>query len=796
MQTSLLDLNKTVDHEKPVVLHAELSFKPFITFLQQKIAEETTSKSVIYQLALDTFAAYPTLADPIAGETDLGRYAPLLEQIYTILTPVTAAEKDYLWALCLPVKPVVFYGTDAFYRLICEECNGVMGLKSGMIIQSDSDHQKKQKALHFYSMIMEKLYGIPFGHNEMVYKTVDEHTGLLRYYRLDFDDRFITVTPRGTLPELSIESFQSQMEDDTSGEVPVELLSKLLPLDQFNFEGFSVIALTDVTAEHAVNTLKEIAIEHTRNAGAAHFATIELALKSIVGNPEIRFGLQPLLRVNNQLVFSSDTGFKSILLDLARKYGFGPDKYQGFVEDYIKSPRLLFIRSITSLHKELSPPLKILAQNGVVSFIIAPLYYQGRLAGVLEAFSGQENSINEKMLSQLKSATLVLSQLLQQAIDDLQADVTRVITDKFTPLQPAVQWKFNEAAWQYLREEQRQKNPELPAIVFEDVYPLYGAVDIRNSTDERNKALQTDLEVHVQILNDTMRLLQKYKDNAWILNEEVARTCKEWMYKIERKMSPYQAMKAEDYLHREIPVLFNQIAQQNPAAMPVVKAYMQAIDEHEGITYQQRRELETSMQLINRTVGDTLDHFNAELQETYPCYFEKFRTDGVEYDIYAGQSIAPHAHFDNGSLKKIRHRQLEVMALITQQTKALLPQMPKALQTTQLIFVHGSKIDISFRTDEKRFDVQGSYNIRYQMAKKRIDKAYIKDSSQRLTQPGMIAIVYSGHSEIEDYLESISQLQQAGILHPETEKVELEELQGLTGLKALRVRVLDSVVLQ
>jgi hypothetical protein len=371
-----------------------------------------------------------------------------------------------------------------------------------------------------------------------------------------------------------------------------------------------------------------------------------------------------------------------------------------------------------------------------------------------------------------------------------------VITNKFTPLQPAVQWKFNEAAWQYLRKEQREKSPQLPAIVFEDVYPLYGAVDIRNSTDERNKALQTDLEVHVQLLNDTMKLLQKYKDNACIINEEVASTFKEWMHKIEQKMSPYQAMKAEDYLHREIPVLLNQIAQQNPAATPVVKAYMQAIDEQEGITYQQRRELETSMQLINRTVGETLDHFNDELQETYPCYFEKFRTDGVEYDIYAGQSIAPHSNFNSEGLKKIRHRQLEVMALLAQQTKALLPQMPKALETTQLIFVHGSKIDISFRTDEKRFDVQGSYNIRYQMAKKRIDKAHIKDTSQRLTQPGMIAIVYSGHSEIEDYLESISRLQQAGILHPETEKVELEELQGLTGLKALRVRVLDSVVLQ
>lgn len=795
MQTSIIDLNIAVEHKKLDVLHVALSFQPFIRFLEQKIKEEKTHKAVIYQLALDTFAAYPELKDAVS-ETDVYKYEPLLEQIYTILTPALASENDYLWALCSPMKPIIFYGTDAFYKLTCDTCNGKATLKPSMIIESADEEHIQKDLLHLYSIILEKLYGIPMSRNDMVYRTVDEHTGLLRYYQLEFDDRFIEVKANAPLPELSFETLQGQLStSDFSDKIPLQALSKVLPLNMFSFEGFSVIALTDVTAEHSVDVLKDIAIEHHRHTGAESFATIELTLKSIVGDPDIRFGLQPLLRINNKLVFDRGSGFKSILLDLAHKYGVTEEMYQQFVEDYIKSPRLLFIRTITPLHKGLSPALKMLADNDIVSFLIAPLYYQGKLAGVLEAFSGKENCINEKMMSQLKSAAVILAQLVQQSVDDLQGNIARVITDKFTPLQPSVQWKFNEAAWEYLIKEQREKNPPLPPIVFEDVYPLYGAVDIRNSTEERNKALQTDLEVHVQILRDTMMALQPYKEKISI-DEEVVKTCKEWVQKIEKKMSPYQAMKAEDFLHREIPNILKQVVAQHEEVMPIVSYYLQAIDENEGITFQQRRELEESMQLINRTVGRILDQFNEELQQQYPCYFEKFRTDGVEYDIYAGQSIAPLVSFHEDYLKKIRRRQLEVMALLTQQTKALLPQMTKTLQTTQLIFVHGSKIDISFRADEKRFDVQGSYNIRYQMAKKRIDKAYIKNTSQRLTQPGMIAIVYSGHSEIEDYLEGISQLQQAGILHPETEKVELEELQGLTGLKALRVKVLDGVVLQ
>jgi hypothetical protein len=44
------------------------------------------------------------------------------------------------------------------------------------------------------------------------------------------------------------------------------------------------------------------------------------------------------------------------------------------------------------------------------------------------------------------------------------------------------------------------------------------------------------------------------------------------------------------------------------------------------------------------------------------------------------------------------------------------------LQTTQLILIHSQPISISFRKDERKFDVEGSYNIRYEVIKKRLIK--------------------------------------------------------------------------
>ena len=129
------------------------------------------------------------------------------------------------------------------------------------------------------------------------------------------------------------------------------------------------------------------------------------------------------------------------------------------------------------------------------------------------------------------------------------------------------------------------------------------------------------------------------------------------------------------------------------------------------------------------------------------------------------------------------------MAGIARMTHKLQHDLEVPLQTTQLILIHSNPIDISFRLDERRFDVEGAYNIRYEIIKKRIDKVHIRETGERLTQPGKIALVYNYAREAEEYRKYIHFLQNKNILLPEIEMLELEELQGISGLKAMRVTV-------
>ena len=161
----------------------------------------------------------------------------------------------------------------------------------------------------------------------------------------------------------------------------------------------------------------------------------------------------------------------------------------------------------------------------------------------------------------------------------------------------------------------------------------------------------------------------------------------------------------------------------------------------------------------------------------------------MEHSIYIGSSMVESGNYNPMYLKNLRLWQLMVMCEVVRRTEEIKGSLPVTLETTHLILVQDSPLTIFFSPDERRFEVAGAYDIRHEIIKKRIDKAVIKSKSERLTQPGKIAIVYSQKQESAEYLEYIDYLQATGYLKAETEDLELEDLQGAQGLKALRVTV-------
>jgi hypothetical protein len=220
-----------------------------------------------------------------------------------------------------------------------------------------------------------------------------------------------------------------------------------------------------------------------------------------------------------------------------------------------------------------------------------------------------------------------------------------------------------------------------------------------------------------------------------------------------------------------------------------IRDYWAALEPRLGTIYRRRKDFEESVTLINETLSAYLDAEEEKAQAMFPHYFEKHKSDGVEFGIYIGSSLVENGAFDMLYLYNLRLWQLMVMCGMARQAELLKDRLKVPLEVAHLILVQQTPLAIRFRLDEKRFDIDGAYNMRYEIVKKRIDKARIRGTHERLTQPGSIAIVYSQSKEAVEYREYIGYLQTSGYLTAAIEDVELEDLEGAQGLRALRVTV-------
>ena len=194
--------------------------------------------------------------------------------------------------------------------------------------------------------------------------------------------------------------------------------------------------------------------------------------------------------------------------------------------------------------------------------------------------------------------------------------------------------------------------------------------------------------------------------------------------------------------------------------------------------------------MVNHFLSSMLDKKQTKAQEMFPHYFERYKTDGIEYNIYIGQSISNKKTFAPINLQNLQLWQLLTTCEIETAFVNAQKKLTAPLEIASLILVYSTPLSVHFRMDEKRFDVAGAYNARYEVVKKRIDKAYIKGTEERVTCPGKIAIIYTSPQDAVTYQRYISFMENKDYLVAgSTEVLEVEDLPGISGLKALRVSI-------
>jgi hypothetical protein len=768
---------KSTNHKKNGI-NSLLSLQPLIAVIKKMVAENKNGTRRLYEPLLEEVQSKPELLKPIEDAALLTRNAELIDAILFTLFPPSTTANEGIHAVSYPFNFETIFSTPRFKELFLEE-------GSNEIILPDKETNvniAKASLSLAYNIILRKFYSLPVpAVASSVHPFTNKETGLTTYLELMLNAQFVDV-------KLSNKDFALPANFAPQRSLDVDELREAFPLENFQFEGIVVIDVADVTSEQVIAEIKNTLLNINATSDITVYADLEPHVQTLISLRDVQVGITPFFTMNEIYLYAESHNTNSLLFKHEKACGNRSKIVSLCQQIFRDSDQPILIQRLNEANNSYNELVKYYYELGARSMIVCPLKCDdGDLIGLLEVISKEEGKLQFQHLSKLQTATQLFGLALERSNENLELLIDKTIKEHFTAIQPAVEWKFTEAAFNYLQTRQVYDAAKMAPITFENVYPLYGAIDVRNSSTERNNSIQYDLLEQLNMVHHVLDKARKIfnfpllKDVQFKVDKFIASTS-------ETLLSDDEILLYE-FLQGEVDSLFKHLRTVKPELRKIVDDYFAKLDPQRNIVYHHRKDYEESITKINDTLDRFIDQEQKVAQEAFPHYFERYVTDGIEFNIYIGESLAPHYKFDDIYVRNLKLWQITLLAKAARLSNALEKKLTLPLQTTQLILAHSMPLSISFRRKERKFDVDGAYNIRYEIVKKRIDKVHLKDSDERLTQPGKIAIVYSQQKELQEYTEYIEFLQAEKLLTDEIEQLELEDTQGISGLKAMRVGV-------
>nr|WP_294795805.1 GAF domain-containing protein [uncultured Mucilaginibacter sp.] len=750
-------------------LRFQFSFHKIIEQLEAIAANSADWRSAHAADLLVRVNQHPELHNGITGIEQINENETLIAELLADVFPETLTLNE-IKAVSLPYQSLIFNKTQRFQNILKDA-----GSDFAINIRDFNEHQYYVLSC---CIILSRLYNVHLDFSRPLFYDIPTADGFIKHYRILYNGDFFDVLPTAQSPKLT----QADIDDLIDNYDDLTLWKKKFPANHWIIKGFVIMNVVDVTMESALSGLKEDLL--SRQSPHKVKESLQNAFRSMFRLSDLRIGFTR---------FDADEGyFNNIAVGLNFDSFILGDKadtvLSGEACQTIVYKKTYFAGSNVGKMLQEQPDSELLLhlkKQDIQSFILAPVVKNDLLLGVLELVSPYQKDLNSITANKLAVVMPFLVDTIDRIMQEMQNRVQALIQEYYTTLHPSVYWKFKREAVNFISEANKGISHTFKEIAFKDVYPLYGQVDISESSITRNESVHKDLKNQLFAIIAILDEVQSPVNSLAI--EEVLFDLRTFTDELILNILADSEQHIQHYIETTVHPLLKSLP-----ATKEINNYFEQADAKTGSFHQNRRNYEQTLELINQKLATVLDNRQAEIQQFFPHYFERFKTDGIEHNLYMGAAIAPKLIFKPGHLQRLRLWQLRVIAEMEIEQVNLKRKLPYPLGVTSLILVSTAPIAIKFRMDEKRFDVDGAHNIRYEVIKKRIDKARVKGSAERITRQGMITIVYAKAEEAREYKKYIEILQTEGILDTTVEFLELENMQTISGLKALRVGILHN----
>ncbi len=767
------DLNDNLD--SPFIL--KVSFNKLLSRYEELVESDDKYIAAKAKRILKTQKPFPVLRDGFSEiallETHKREIKFILQDLFSEILTLNEIK-----TASIPFHNIIFNTSKRFQNIL-----KTAGKDFELVVENMPEDGRYIIAC---TIILSFCYDYNLNTKRPFFYKIPDINGIIRHYKILYNADFMEIIPTDKAIDITQEDVDELIDNFDN----IELWKAKFPPQSYMLNGFVISNIFDVTDDQAISNIKSELIGKEKRNDENFIESFETIFSSLLSLKDLQVGFTIYNKEDEVFERVYGTGMRSFLLNELDVNSCKETLCKWSYQQLLNENKYVAISNIDKMiasQNDQMPHVKLFYKQGVKSIILAPIANENGLMGVLELASKTPKALNTINANKLVDVMPFIVAAVERSKEEEENLIEAIIQKECTAIHPSVHWKFKKEAKRFIKEQLNGNQVAFHKIVFDEVYPLFGQIDIKGSSEARNWATKEDLFLQLNAAKTILK--QAIKLEKLPIYEQYLYRIDTFLDKLNSNFQVDSEQKINAFFQNEINTLFMHMLSIKKLENEIV-SYFEGIDEKLHVLYKHRKNYDETVTLINKRMANLLDRKQTKAQKMYPHFFERFKTDGVEHNMYIGEAITKEKSFNLIYLYNLRLWQLQVMCEMENDYYQMQSDFPVALDVASMILVFNQPLSVSFRMDEKQFDVDGTYNARYEIVKKRVDKAYIKGTTTRITEKGKITIVYSQKEDEREYLKYIEFLQAKQYLDTDIEIVELEDLQAVTGLKAIRAKIL------
>ncbi|MBK8505500.1 MAG: GAF domain-containing protein [Saprospiraceae bacterium] len=418
----------------------------------------------------------------------------MLHVLLSSIFPVALSESSYGYA-APPFVMEPFYITTGLQNLLADS-------KAELRYEQFFEFDRISYTVRACLIILEKYYHMHFDHMlPFLFSLKHEGTNMEGFYKTTSLLDFLEVKVKGTPPEITQKRLDHLLKNISDSDLWLEVFSP----DIFYFEGIYLAYMSDVTEVETLSRLRKLLLTSDSFSDYDTAKVVANLTRVYLSMFDIEVG-----------IFTVDYPFEKLML---KRYNINYSIIQEELHDLItqegqhiytracRENRIQILANLDQLESPTAIDRKFL-DRGFKSLMIVPLRdHKRKVIGIMELASTQPYDFTQVKRLKLKEILPLYDVAMEDSRNAVDNSIQKVIQEQFTNIHPSVFWKFSQTAFDYINSRQGGEDTgQISTVQFNDVFPIFGQIDINSSTAIRNLAVKSDLDRNLYLVADILNL--------------------------------------------------------------------------------------------------------------------------------------------------------------------------------------------------------------------------------------------------------------------------------------------------